>query len=82
MNTKIDPIAFGYTGAIISSIGMFVMWVLGGMGYYTEAVIMMQGWHIFFSLNFTGLIGGIIEAAIFSFITLYLFGLLYNKLAK
>ncbi len=61
MNTRIDPIAFGYTGAIISSIGMFIMWVLGGMGYYTEAVIMMERWHIFFSLNLTGLIGGILK---------------------
>jgi len=82
MNSKLDSLALGYAGAITSSIGMFVMWVMGSIGYYTEAVGMMQGWHMFFSLSITGLIGGVIEAAVFSFIILYIFGWLYNQFTQ
>ena len=82
MNTKLDPLALGYAGATISALGMLLMWVVGGMGYYAEAVVMMQGWHMFFSLSVLGLIGGVIEAVIISFIALYVFGWLYNKFTK
>ena len=82
MNTRLNLLALGYTGAILSSLGMFVMWVLGRMGYYTEAVQSMQDWHMFFSPSVTGLIGGVIEAAIITFVSLYAFGWIYNEFTK
>lgn len=82
MNTKLNPLALGYAGAVVSALGMFVMWLLGTAGFYMEAVMMMQGWHMFFSLSVLGLIGGVIEAAVFSFVILYLFGWLYNRFAQ
>jgi len=82
MNTKLDSLALGYAGAAISSIGMLILWISGTMGYYMGAVVMMQDWHMFFSLTIMGLIGGIIEAAIYSFIALYLFGWLYNQFTQ
>lgn len=82
MNTKLDSLALGYAGAVVSSIGMLLLWIAGGVGYYMTAVTMMEGWHMFFSLSVAGLIGGIIEAAVYSFVALYLFGWTYNKFAK
>ncbi len=82
MNKKIDSLALGYSGAILSSFGMLILWVFGSAGYYTGAVVMMEGWHMFFSLSLLGLVGGIIEAAAWSFIFLYVFGIMYNKLTK
>ncbi len=82
MNTKLNSLALGYSGAILASLGMLILWLLGSVGYYTEAVVMMEGWHMFFSLSLVGLIGGIIEAGIWSFVGLYIFGEIYNKFTK
>ncbi|HDZ54640.1 MAG TPA: hypothetical protein ENI19_03200 [Candidatus Nealsonbacteria bacterium] len=59
---------------------MLLLGILGNLGMYTGAVEMMQQWHIFFSLSIGGIIAGIIEAAVISFILIYKFGWLYNKL--
>ncbi len=82
MNTKLDSLALGYTGAILSSLGMILLWILGTSGYYMDAVVMMSGWHMLFSLSVVGLIGGTIEAGVWSFVVLYIFGVIYNKFAK
>lgn len=80
MNGKIQPLAFGYAGAIVGAIVMFLLGILGNSGMYIGAVNMMQQWHMFFSLNIVGIIAGMIEAAIISFIFLYVFAWIYNKL--
>jgi hypothetical protein len=82
MDKKLNSLALGYAGAIVSGIGMLALSILGKLGIYTGAVEMMQQWHMFFSLSIGGIIGGVIEAAAISFIFLYLFGLIYNKLSK
>lgn len=82
MDKKLNSLALGYAGAIIAGISMLVLGILGNLEIYTGAVEMMQQWHIFFSLSVVGIIAGIIEAAVISFVFLYLFGLVYNKLSK
>lgn len=74
----LNPLALGYAGAIISAIGMLLLGILGNLGIYTGAAQMMEEWHMFFSLSIGGIIGGMVEAAIISFIALYVFALLYN----
>ena len=78
---KLNALALGYAGAILSAIVMLAMGILGYFGVYTKAVEHMQDWHVFFSLSVVGIIGGMIEAAIWSFIILWLFGWLYNTFA-
>lgn len=68
----------GYAGAVVSAIIMLALGILGNLGIYTGAVAMMQEWHLFFSLSVMGIIGGMIESAIVSFVILYLFALIYN----
>ena len=79
MVNKLDTKALGYTAAIFSAGGMLLLGVLGNVGMYTEAVAMMQQWHIFFSLSIVGIILGMVEGAVSSFIAAYTFGWLYNR---
>lgn len=77
---KLNTLALGYAGAILSALGMLVMGILGNLGIYMKAVDHMTEWHILFSLSLGGIVAGMVEAAILSFITLWVFGWLYNKL--
>lgn len=72
----------GYAGAIVSAIIMLLMGILGNLGFNTGAVAMMEEWHLFFSLSVIGIIGGMLEAAIISFVVLYLFAVVYNWLLQ
>lgn len=76
----LNSLALGYAGAILSATYMLIISILGKLGIYTNVIEAMQQWHMFFSLSIVGIIAGMVEAAIFSFVILYLFGLLYNKL--
>ena len=74
----LNALALGYAGAVISVACMLLLGILGNMGLYTGAVGMMAGWHMFFSLSVGGIIGGMVEAAVISFVALYAFALVYN----
>ncbi|HLD28421.1 MAG TPA: hypothetical protein VJB67_02315 [Patescibacteria group bacterium] len=82
MDKKLNALSLGYAGAILSAICMLLLGVLGNLGFYNGAVERMQQWHLFFSLSVLGIIGGIIEAAVISFVTMYLFGWIYNQFNK
>ncbi|MBU0461362.1 MAG: hypothetical protein KJ574_02120 [Nanoarchaeota archaeon] len=58
---------------------MLLLGILGNLGVYTNAVNAMMQWHMFFSLSVVGIIGGMIEAAVWGFVLLYLLAWLYNK---
>lgn len=74
----LNPLALGYAGAITSAIIMLFMGSIANLGFYTDAAMMMSEWHMFFSLTAGGIVSGMIEAAIISFIILYIFGVIYN----
>lgn len=76
---KLNKLALGYTGATISAVLMLVMGVLTNLGVYEKASDHMSDWHLFYSPSFFGIIGGMIEAAVVSFIFFYIFAVLYNK---
>ncbi len=78
---KLNALALGLASAILAAICMLVLGVFGWVGIYEGAVEAMMGWHMFFSLSVGGVIAGIIEAAIWSFIAGYIFGLFYNIFA-
>lgn len=82
MSKELNPIVFGYSGAIVSAIGMFLLSIAGNIGIYTGAVEMMKQWHMFFSLSIGGTIAGMVEAAIFGFVFVYLLIYFYNRLNK
>ena len=74
----LNALALGYAGAIVSAACMLLLGVLMNLGLYTGAGMMMREWHMFFSPSFGGILGGMLEAAIISFVILYTFALVYN----
>ncbi|MDP3956133.1 MAG: hypothetical protein Q8Q18_02730 [bacterium] len=79
--TKLNQQALAYAGALVSATSMLLLGVLYNLGIYTGAALMMQQWHMFFNFTPIGIISGMIEAAIISYLFLYLFAFLYNKRA-
>lgn len=82
MNDKINSLAFGGAAAIVSALIMLIFGIFGKIGIYTNAVEMMIQWHMFFTLTPLGIITGMVEAAVVSFIFIYIFGWIYNKLIR
>ena len=76
----LNAIALGYAGAIVSAVCMLLLVILVSLGFYTGAGTMMSEWHMFFSPTIGGILGGMIEAAVITFIILYAFALVYNWL--
>lgn len=79
---KLHALNLGYSGAIIAAFIMLLLGILGNLGVYTEGVEAMMQWHLLFSLSFMGIIGGMIEGALTTFVLLYAFALTYNWLLK
>ncbi len=78
---KLNELALGYAAAALSSICMLLLGIGWNLGIYESAAQAMANWHIFFNPSITGIIAGIAEAAIWSFVAAYLFAYLYNKWA-
>ena len=66
---KLNALALGYAGAILSALGMLAIGILGNLGMYTKAVERIQEWHVLFSLSLGGIVAGMFEAAIWSFVS-------------
>ena len=82
MNTKkLNEKAFATSLALTSALSMFLLGILGNIGIYSSAAKMMEQWHMFFDLSFTGIITGMVEAGAVSFIFGWLIAYLYNILA-
>jgi len=79
---KCNCVPAGLAAAIVSAALMLLLGIFGNLGVYTGAVDMMKQWHMFFSLSISGIIAGMVEAAIISFVIVYAFVWIYNKLAK
>jgi len=79
---KINILTFSYALAGTSAIGMLLLGIAGNLGFYMGAVSMMTEWHMFFSLSLGGIVAGMIEAVIISFVFGYIFAVLYNSFLK
>lgn len=79
MAQKCNELALGYSIGILGGIAMLILWIIGKLGLAAEAVSIMEAYHIWFSLSIGGLIAGIVEAAVFGFVTGYLLAYIYNK---
>ena len=82
MTEKLNSLALDISAALVAALSMLILGIFGNIGIYTGAVEMMSQWHMFFSLTPIGILTGIIEAAIISFVFVYIFGWVYNKLNK
>lgn len=80
MANKFDPLKLGYAGAVVAAAVMLLLGLFGNIGIYTGAAMMMGQWHMFFTLSPLGIVGGMIEAAVITFVALYAFALVYNRI--
>lgn len=78
---KINPIALGYTGAILRVAGLTVITILGKIGFALQTVELAQQLHFTYSLAPLGIISGLAETALWGIIGGYLFGMVYNRFA-
>ena len=79
--SKCNANALGIALAFVSGLAMLILGLLGAAGYAQEAVQIMQAFHIWFDVTAVGIIAGIIEAAVFSYIAGWLIAAVYNKYA-
>lgn len=79
MAQKLSELALGYSLAIIFALGMLLFGIAGYLGIFTGAVNTMMQWHVFFRISPLGIIAGMIEAAVFSFVVGYAIAWVYNK---
>jgi hypothetical protein len=73
--------ALASAGAIVAAACMLLLGILANIGLYEGAAAMMMEWHMFFSLTLGGIISGMVEAAIITFVVLYVFSWMYNIIA-
>ena len=81
MAEKLNELALGYAGAIISAACMLLLGIGSSMGFYAGAARQMMQWHMFFSLTPFGILTGMVETAVIGFVALYALAWLYNKFA-
>ncbi|MDP3989375.1 MAG: DUF5676 family membrane protein [bacterium] len=81
MNT-LDPIKFASAGAITSAICMLVLSIASPMGMYEGAMNMMRQWHMYYNISTSGILIGMLEAVVISFVFFYIFATIYNALLK
>lgn len=79
---ELNPKAIGLSAGILSGVCMLIIGILATFGVYMEAFEAMKVWHIWFDATVIGIIAGIVEAFILSFVAGYLFAWLYNKMNK
>jgi hypothetical protein len=79
MTEKLNSLAFGGSAAIVAALSMLILGIFGNIGMYKGAVEMMTQWHMFFSLTIFGILTGMIEGAVVSFVFFYIFAWVYNK---
>jgi len=82
MPKKLQAKKLAVSFAIWSALFMLILWLLANMGLYISVAEQMAKWHVFFSLSFSGLIAGMIEAAIVSYILVLVFVWIYNSVGE
>ncbi|NQV92027.1 hypothetical protein HQ489_06145 [Candidatus Woesearchaeota archaeon] len=75
----LNELSLAKAGAVVSAASMLLLGIGWNLGVYVGAAQAMAKWHLFFSKSLIGIVGGMVEGAVWSFVILYVFGLLYNK---
>lgn len=79
MRQKLSEKGLAWSLAIVSALSMLLLGIGANLGIYTGAAEAMRNWHLFFSFSAGGIIAGMIEAGVLSFIVGWLIAWIYNK---
>jgi len=80
MNQQLNAHAVASAGAIVAAASMLLLGIGANIGIYEGAAEQMAQWHMFFSFSFGGIIAGMIEAAIITYVFFYAFARVYNRM--
>lgn len=69
-------------GALTAALFMLVLSLLNAAGLYTSATAQMMKWHMFYTPDVQGTILGMLEAAIITYIVIWVFLWCYEALNK
>lgn len=78
---KLNSHGLGLASAVLAGLGMLIMGLLAIAGIYMEAFQVMKAFHFGFDATAVGVLIGVVEAAVVSYIGGYLFGFVYNKVS-
>ena len=80
MAKGLDELALGKASAAVCAAGMLLLSLFGKIGIYMGAVNAMMQWHMFFNLTLSGIVLGMVEAAVWGFVGGYAVAWAYNKM--
>lgn len=80
MGQQLNVNALSLAGATVSAVSMLLLGIGANIGIYEGAALQMAKWHLFFSPSFGGIITGMIEGAIITYVFMYLFAWVYNRM--
>lgn len=79
---KLNTNRVSLAGAITAAFFMLVLSLLNAVGLYQGATQQMRAWHMWYTPNAAGTITGMIEAAVITYVVLFVFAYIYNSLEK
>ncbi|KKW44681.1 MAG: hypothetical protein UY95_C0021G0004 [Parcubacteria group bacterium GW2011_GWA2_56_7] len=77
---KLDAHKFALASALTSALFMILLSLGGGVGMYRNAMTQMQSMHMWYAPTFGGTITGLIEAAVVTYIFVWVAVSIYNAL--
>ena len=78
----LQPNALGLSFALLGAIFMLAFSLLALSGIYTELYEATRDWYLFYDLSVAGIIGGMVEVGLWSYISGVVIAWFYNWFAK
>lgn len=78
--SKFDANKLALAGAITAALCMMLLSILNGLGLYQGATKQMMSWHMYYSPTVGGTVSGMVEAAVITYVVLFVFAWVYNTL--
>jgi len=69
-------------GALFSALFMFSLSILNAFGLYTSATKSMEALHLFYRPDVLGTLTGMLEAAVITYVSIFIFVSIYNALDR
>lgn len=79
---KLDAHKLALASALTSALFMVLLSLGSGMGLYSNMASQMQSWHMWYMPTFGGTLTGLIEAAILTYIFVWIAASIYNRLVE
>lgn len=77
---KLHTHNFSLAGAVFAALSMLLLSIAKLVGIYVPAAEHMEELHMFYDISILGTITGMIEAALITYVSLYVTIWIYNKL--